>query len=445
MKKNKFLLFAAIAMAVLTSCGGGQKGLPTSNEYPVVTIGPANAQLKTTYPATIKGVQDVEVRPKISGFITKLYVHEGQAVSAGQVLFELDNATYQAAVRAAQAQINQAEASVRSAQAGIQTANASLNSAQAQAATAQLTYNNSQNLYNNKVIGEYELQTARNSYQTAQAGVRQAQSSVSSANAGLKQAEAAVAAAKAQLATARENLSFCYVKSPANGVVGNLPYKVGALVSPSSAQPVTTVSDISTIEVYFSMSESDILNLTRSNNGLAGAINSFPALSLQLTDGSIYNHEGKVVKTSGIIDPTTGSLSIIVRFPNPERLLKSGGAGQVIIAKNNNHAILVPMEATTQVQDKYFVYKVDGNGKVHYTEVTVDPQNDGNNYIITSGLKMGDRIVVKGLTGLTDGQEIKALTLQEYDAAMKNAAELGAKQGSSEGFLDAMTGKGDKK
>ena len=425
MKKNKFLLFAAIAMAVLTSCGGGQKGLPTSNEYPVVTIGPANAQLKTTYPATIKGVQDVEVRPKISGFITKLYVHEGQAVRAGQVLFELDNATYQAAVRAAQAQINQAEASVRSAQAGIQTANASLNSAQAQAATAQLTYNNSQNLYNNKVIGEYELQTARNSYQTAQAGVRQAQSSVSSANAGLKQAEAAVAAAKAQLATARENLSFCYVKSPANGVV--------------------TVSDISTIEVYFSMSESDILNLTRSNNGLAGAINSFPALSLQLTDGSIYNHEGKVVKTSGIIDPTTGSLSIIARFPNPERLLKSGGAGQVIIAKNNNHAILVPMEATTQVQDKYFVYKVDGNGKVHYTEVTIDPQNDGNNYIITSGLKMGDRIVVKGLTGLTDGQEIKALTLQEYEAAMKNAAELGAKQGSSEGFLDAMTGKGDKK
>ena len=241
----------------------------------------------------------------------------GQAVRAGQVLFELDNATYQAAVRAAQAQINQAEASVRSAQAGIRTANASLNSAQAQAATAQLTYNNSQNLYNNKVIGEYELQTARNSYQTAQAGVRQAQSSVSSANAGLKQAEAAVAAAKAQLATARENLSFCYVKSPANGVVGNLPYKVGALVSPSSAQPVTTVSDISTIEVYFSMSESDILNLTRSNNGPAGAINSFPALSLQLTDGSIYNHEGKVVKTSGIIDPTTGSLSIIARFPNP--------------------------------------------------------------------------------------------------------------------------------
>lgn len=445
MKKNKFLLFAAIAVAVLTSCGGGQKGLPTSNEYPVVKIGPANAQLKTTYPATIKGIQDVEVRPKVSGFITQLNVHEGQTVRAGQVLFVVDNATYQAAVRAAQAQVSQAEASVRAAQAGIQTANASLNSAQAQAATAQLTYTNSQNLYNNKVIGDFELQSARNSYQTAQAGVRQAQSSVNSANASLKQAQAAVAAAQAQLATAKDNLSFCYVKSPANGVVGSLPYKVGALVSPSSAQPVTTVSDVSTIEVYFSMSESDILSLTRSNNGLAGAISSFPELSLQLTDGSIYNHQGTVVKTSGVIDPTTGTLSVIARFPNPEHLLKSGGAGQVIVAKNNNKAILVPMEATTQVQDKYFVYKVDGSGKVHYTEVTVDPQNDGSNYIITSGLKMGDRIVSKGLTGLTDGQEIKALTPQEYDAAMKKAAELGAQQGSSKGFLDAMTGKEDDK
>lgn len=444
MKKNKFLLFAAMAVAVLTSCGGGQQGLPTSNEYPVVTIGPANAQLKTTYPATIKGVQDVEVRPKVSGFITQLNVHEGQAVRAGQVLFVVDNATYQAAVRAAQAQVGQAQASVRSAQSGIQTAAATLNSAQAQAATAKLTYTNSQNLYNNKVIGDYELQTARNSYLTAEAAVRQAKSSVASANAGVKQAQAAVATAQAQLATAKENLSFCYVKSPANGVVGSLPYKVGALVSPSSAQPVTTVSDASTVEVFFSMSESDVLSLTRNRNGLAGVISSFPPLSLQLTDGSIYNHQGTVVKTSGIFDPTTGTLSIIARFPNPEHLLKSGAAGQVVVSKSNNRAILVPMEATSQVQDKYFVYKVDGQGKVHYTEITVDPQNDGTNYIVTSGLKMGDRIVTKGISGLTDGQAIKAITPQEYEAAMKKAADLGAQQGSSKGFLDAMTGKEDK-
>lgn len=441
MKKNKFLLFAAMAVAVLTSCGGGQQGLPTSDEYPVVTIGPANAQLKTTYPASIKGVQDVDVRPKVTGFITKLCVHEGEAVKAGQLLFVVDNSTYEAAVRAAQAGVSQAQAGVRSAQAGIATANAALNSANAQASTAKLTYTNSQNLFNNKVIGDFELQAARNAYETAQASVRQAQSGVTSANAALKQAEAAVASAEAQLATAKENLSFCYVKSPATGVIGSLPYDEGALVSPSSAQPVMTVSDISTIEVYFSMSEADILKLTRGNNGLAGAISSFPPVSLQLTDGSIYNHQGTVVKTSGILDATTGALSIIARFPNPEHLLKSGGSGQIVVAKSDNSAILIPMEATSQVQDKYFVYKVDGNGKVHYSEITVGTQNDGNNYIVTSGLKMGDRVVVKGINGLTEGQQIKVLTPAEYEAALKKSAELGAKQGSSEGFLEAMTGK----
>lgn len=441
MKKNKFLLFAAMAVAALTSCGGGQQGLPTSDEYPVVTIGPANAQLKTTYPASIKGVQDVDVRPKVTGFITKLCVHEGEAVKAGQLLFVVDNSTYEAAVRAAQAGVSQAQAGVRSAQAGIATANAALNSANAQASTAKLTYTNSQNLFNNKVIGDFELQAARNTYETAQASVRQAQSGVASANAALKQAEAAVASAEAQLATAKENLSFCYVKSPATGVIGSLPYDEGALVSPSSAQPVMTVSDISTIEVYFSMSEADVLKLTRGNNGLAGAISSFPPVSLQLTDGSIYNHQGTVVKTSGVLDATTGALSIIARFPNPEHLLKSGGSGQIVVAKSENSAMLIPMEATSQVQDKYFVYKVDGNGKVHYSEITVGTQNDGNNYIVTGGLKMGDRVVVKGINALSEGQQIKPITPAEYEAALKKSAELGAKQSSSAGFLEAMTGK----
>ncbi len=445
MKKNKILLLAAMAVAVLTSCGGGSNGLPTSNEYPVITIGVANAQLKTTYPATIKGIQDVEVRPKVSGFITKLNVHEGQAVSAGQVLFVIDNETYQAAVRQAQAGVNAANSSVNQAKAGVVQAQASLNSANAQAATARLTYTNSENLYKNKVIGSYELETAKNSYQTAMAAVRQAQSSVASAEAAVKQAEAAVKQQEASLATAKENLSFCYVKSPATGVVGSLPYKEGALVSASSAQPVTTVSNASTIEVYFSMTETDILKLTRTNNGLANAIKAFPTVSLQLADGTTYNHEGTVVKTSGIIDPTTGTVSVIARFANTEHLLKSGGSGNIVIAKNNNNAILVPQSATSQVQNKIFVYKVDASNKVHYSEITVDPQNDGKNYIVTGGLKMGEKIVTKGLTTLSDGQEIKALTEAEYEAAVAKSEKLGEKQGSAGGFLDAMTGKEDKK
>ena len=434
MKKKSILLSAIAAMVLLlTSCGGGKQSLPTSDEYPVVTIGAANAQLKTTFPATIKGVQDVEVRPKVSGFITKLYVHEGEYVRAGQVLFVVDNSTYQAAVRQAEAQVASAQSGVAGAQARVVQANASLNSANAQAATSRLAYSNSKNLYNNKVIGDYEMEAAKNTYETAQAAVSQAQSGVASANAAVTQAQA-------MLATAKDNLGFCYVKSPASGYVGSLPYKEGALVSASSAQPVTTVSNTSSIEVYFSMTESDVLKLSRTNNGLNNAIKSFPSVSLLLADGTTYNHEGVVVKTSGIIDATTGTVSVIARFPNPEHLLKSGGSGQIIIAKTNNRALLVPQEATVQVQDKIFVYKVDADSKVHYTEITVEPQNDGINYIVTSGLKMGDRIVSKGLSSLEDGSKITALTPAEYDKAIEKAEKLGANQGSASGFLKAMKG-----
>lgn len=443
MKKSKILLSALAAVAVLlTSCGGGRQGLPTNNEYPVITIGAASAQLKTTYPAMIKGVQDVEVRPKVSGFITKLYVHEGEYVRAGQVLFVVDNSTYQAAVRQAEAQVASAQSGVARSRAGIIQANASLNSANAQAATSRMNYNNSKNLYNNKVIGDYELEASKNSYETAQAAVRQAQSGVASAQAALTQAEASVRQAQAMLSTAKDNLGFCYVKSPASGYVGSLPYKEGALVSASSAQPVTTVSNTSSMEVYFSMTEADVLKLSRTNNGLANAIKAFPGVSLLLADGSTYSHEGVVVKTSGIIDAITGTVSVIARFPNPEHLLKSGGSGKIVIARNNNRALLIPQEATVQVQDKIFVYKVDSESKVHYTEITVDPQNDGVNYIVTSGLKMGDRIVTKGLSGLEDGMSIKALTPAEYDAAIKKAEQLGENQGSASGFLKAMKGDG---
>lgn len=445
MIKSKFLLFAALAVAVLTSCGGGGKHqLPTNNEYPVITIGAANAQMKTTYPATIKGIQDVEVRPKVSGFITKLYVHEGEAVKAGQVLFVVDNAIYQSAVRQAEAAVASAQSGVNRAQASVVQAAAALNSALAQAATAQLTYNNSKQLYANKVIGDYEMQAAKNGYETAQAAVNQARSGIQAANSGVKQAQAGVKQAQAGLASAKENLSFCYVKSPASGYVGSLPYKEGALVSPSSPMPITTISNISTMEVYFSMTESDILTLSRNNRTLGNALNTFPSVSLLLADGSVYNHVGKIVKTSGMIDAATGTVSVIARFPNPESLLKSGGSGQVVIAKNNNNALVIPQDATVQVQDKIFVYKVDSNNKVHYTEIKVNAQNDGINYIVTSGLKLGEKIVSKGLASLQDGMEIKALTPAQYKEALKKAASLGANQSSADGFLKAMKGE-DKK
>ncbi|MBQ3767917.1 MAG: efflux RND transporter periplasmic adaptor subunit, partial [Prevotella sp.] len=246
---KKMMMLAAIA-ATLVSCGGGG-GRPQfgDNEYPVVTVGTSSTDMQTTYPATIKGVQDVEIRPKIQGFLVEINVKEGQTVSAGQTLFVLDNATYQAAVRQAQAAVN---------------------AAQQQMNTAQLTYDNSKQLHANRVIGDYELQTSQNSLESAKAQLSQAQAS---------------------LANAKEQLSFCYVKSPASGVIGTLPYKRGSLVSGSNV--LTDVANISSMEVYFSVTEKEAMVISQTG------LDHIPAVKLQLADGSIYAHEGKVTKMSG--------------------------------------------------------------------------------------------------------------------------------------------------
>lgn len=422
------MFVAAVAAAVLSSCsGGGQQGLPTSDEFPVRTLGASSAELVTTYPATIKGIQDVEIRPKVAGFITKLCVSEGQAVSAGQLLFVIDNATYQAAVR-------QAEAAVNSAKASVTTAQASVKSAEAQLATARLTYNNSQQLYNNKVIGSYELETAKNTYNSAVAAANQA-------NSGVASAQAAVAQAEASLATAKENLSYCYVKAPTSGLVGSLPYKVGALVSSSSVEPLTTITNVGNVEVYFSMTEKDILDLTKTNGSLASAVKAFPAVKLKLADGSTYSHNGTVVKSTGNIDQTTGTVTMIAQFSNAEHLLKSGGSGYIVVPHYANSSIIIPQDAVSQVQDKMFVYTVGGDNKVHYTAVTVNTQNDGKNYIITSGLKAGDRIVLKGVTSLTDGQQIKPVTEKEYEEILKKTEEMGKDQSDLGKLKEDLTGK----
>lgn len=402
MKIKSVLFVAAIAaLATLTSCGGSKKGgLPNfgDDEFAVSTISTSSAALQTTYPATIKGIQDVEVRPKVSGFITKVFVHEGQTVSAGQTLFTIDSETYQAAVRQCQAAVN--------------TAKAQMN-------TAKLTYQNNKKLFDSHIIGQYELSTAANSLATAQAQVAQAEAS---------------------LASAKEQLAWCNVTSPSAGVVGSLPFKEGALVS-ASGQALTTVSNISTMEVFFSLSETQLLSMSKTSGSVQAAIASFPAVKLQLADGTIYNHPGKVVKMSGVIDATSGSISLIAHFANPEKLLKSGGAGSIVVPNDHNSAIVIPQEACSQVQDKIFVYVVTKDNKVKYSEIKVNPQDDGKNYIVTSGLNVGDRIVLKGITKLTDGQQIKPITLERYNQKIAEAAKLAESQDNAHAFATAMGGK----
>ncbi len=370
------MLFVAAAAAMLVSCGGGG-GRPTfgDNEYPVVAVGTSDADMQSTYPAVIKGVQDVEIRPKATGFLTQINVKEGQTVAAGQLLFVIDNETAQASVRQAQASVN--------------TATAQLN-------TVKLTYENSLKLHESGVIGDFELQSAKNSYESAKAGLAQAQ---------------------AVLASAREALSFCYVKSPASGVVGMLPYKKGALVSASNA--LTTVSNISSMEVYFSMNEKDVLAMQRGGSDLS----SLPSVKLQLSDGTIYDQEGKITKMSGVIDAATGTVQMIAVFANPQKLLKSGASGSIIIPRVNTGAIIIPQRCVMEVQNKKFIYTLGKDNKVKYTEIKVDPQDDGNSYIVLEGIKPGDKYVTNGITKLNDGMEIVPITPERYEQKISEQAK----------------------
>lgn len=357
----------AMLCIFLFSCGGknAQNGGGMVREYAVMTLQPDSMEWYSNYPAAIKGKRDIEIRPNVGGFITDLRVDEGSVVRKGQVLFVIDTVPYKAALKVAEANVEVAKAS---------------------AETARLTAENKRELQKRDIISEYDLQMAENSYASAKAQLAQAE---------------------AQLVNARNNDSYTRVVSPLDGVVGEIPFRVGSLVSPSSATPLTSVSDNSEMYVYFSMTERQILDLV-AQYGAENFLQKLPAVSLKLSDGSIYPLKGKIETVSGIIDTQTGSSNMRATFKNPNRLLRSGGSGVIMIPMKNDHAVLVPQKATYEIQDKKFVYVLNDDSTVTSTEITVASIDNGKEYMVISGLKAGDRIVTEGVNTLKDGMTIKA-------------------------------------
>ena len=364
-----------------------QQGGDMVMEYAVATLSSSDAELKSSYPAVIKGKQDIEIRPQISGFITRLCVDEGSVVRKGQVLFVIDAVQYEEAVNIARAAVNVAKANV---------------------ATAQLTAENKRELAKSNIIGSYDLQTAENS---------------------LVSAKASLAQVNAQLVSAQKNLSYTRVTSPSNGVVGSIPFRVGSLVSPSGATPLTTVSDISEMYAYFSLTERQLLGLTANGNSSKEILKKMPAIELKMIDGNIYGETGKVETMSGVIDQTTGSVSLRAKFPNKHQTLRSGGSGSVLIPYKMNNCIIIPQKATYEVQDKKFAYVVDSKSTVKNTPIEIFTLDDGQNYVVTSGLKAGDKIVIEGVGTLKDGMKIKELT-PEQAVAKKSASQQPSEKAS---------------
>ena len=359
---------AAIMASFMAAVSCGQA--PTEQgpaQYGVTTIATTDREIQSNYSATIRGRQDIDIYPQVSGTISELRVTEGQSVSKGQTLFIIDQVPYKAALQTAEANVAAAKASV---------------------ATAQLTYDSKKELFAKSVVSQYDLSTAENTLLTAKAQLAQAE---------------------AQRVNAANNLSYTVVKAPANGMVGTLPYRVGALVSASIPQPLTTVSDNSEMYVYFSMTENQLLNLTRKYGSIANTLKNMPDIQLQLNDGSIYDQTGRIESISGIIDTSTGSVQLRAAFPNKGGLLHSGGAGSIILPVNYTDCIVVPQVATFELQDKVYVYKVV-DGKATSSMIDVEKINNGREYIVKSGRVPGDVIVAEGVGLLREGTPIVAKT-----------------------------------
>lgn len=377
MKRNLFTLMCvgatATVVATLGACSKQQAAPQQGGALPlkVITVEPTSSVLNNTYPATLKGKTDIDIRPQVSGFITKVHVDEGQYVHKGQPLFTIDQVQFQAAVDQAQAAVNAARTAV---------------------ANAQIQADNNKQLFDRNIISENARQVSDNQLRAAQAQLRQAE---------------------AALTSAQKNLSYTVVTAPSDGVVGTIPNREGSLASPSSAQPLTTISDNSQIYAYFSLTEKDLLNMTDGGTKrLSDAVKDMPQVTLELANGTEYPIKGKVATVSGVIDNATGSASVRALFDNPSGMLRSGNTGQIKIPVSNENVIVVPQKATFEVQDLKYVFTLNDSNMTVTTPIQVLSLNDGKNYVVTNGLNAGDRVVIEGV-----GTSVRAgMPIQPVDA-----------------------------
>ncbi len=357
------IVAGGLFLGLLTACS--EKTEQTKEaEFASMTVATSDVETTEKFPASIRGRQDVDIYPQVSGKITSVDVKEGQRVRKGQTLFVIDQVPYKAA---------------------LQTAEANLNSAKAKAASAQLDLDGKKELFKEKVISEFELQKAENALMMAKAAQEQAAATV---------------------IDARNNLSYTVVTSPCDGVVGTIPFRAGYLVAPSISSPLTTISDNSEMYVYFSMPENRIIELIRAYGSAEKVLEAMPEVSLYLNDGSVYETGGHIESISGVLDKSTGATSVRAVFNNANGLLHSGGAGNVGLISVNKNVILIPQSATFELQDKVYAYRLV-DGKAHSTIIKVKAVKENNSYIVLSGLNPGDVIITEGVGNLKDGMEIK--------------------------------------
>lgn len=351
--KNKSLLGAIAALLIVASCGKKEEQAPAQGPmpFPVQTVAQQDATIYEEYTANLEGQQNVEIRPKVNGFIQKIYVDEGQIVRKGQLLFKLET----------------------------QTLNEDAAAAKANVTAAQVEVDRLKPLVDRKIISNVQLETAK----------------------------AKLAQAKASYSAVAANINYGTITSPVDGVIGLLPYKEGTLATATSEMPLTTVSDTKVMRAYFAMNEKQMINFSREFKGstVQAKIKNTPQVSLRLVDGSTYEVKGKITTVAGLANAATGTSQFRAEFNNPEAILRSGGKGTVLLPINIKNAIEVPQNAVFDMQGKQMVYVVNKDNTVKSKIVQVKTTS-GMNFIIDSGLEPGEVIVIEGASKLKDGMAI---------------------------------------
>jgi membrane fusion protein (multidrug efflux system) len=361
-------LLSFVTLLSLSGCGEPNKmqvAAPPIQTLPVVAINNSSETTYIDYPAAIEGAVDLEIRPQVSGSLDKIYVNEGAQVSKGQILFKINEQPFKEALN---------------------NAKASLMAAKAAQSNAQLEIDKLTPLVANKVVSEYQLKSAKATYESALANVEQAKAAVSTANI---------------------NLGYTLIKAPVSGFVGRLPKKQGSLVSNTDLAPLTLLSDAHEVHIYFSLSEEDFIgfNTNYAGKSMTDRINHLPAVSLVLTDNTVYAQQGKIDMVDGQFDKSTGSISLRATFPNAKGLLRSGNTGKIRLGLVHADALVVPQSATVEMQDKIFVFTVADSNKVRKMPIIISGKS-GPNYLVKEGIKAGDRIVLSGLDRIKEGEVI---------------------------------------
>ncbi|ASZ15116.1 efflux RND transporter periplasmic adaptor subunit [Chitinophaga pendula] len=377
-KSTTFAMTAVGFMYLLFVYACGVKGQPDAAaaagpaDYPVMTVTTQAVTLQHDYPATLQGEQNIEIRPKVDGFVAHIYVDEGAVVKKGQLLFKIHGPQYEQEVRTATAAIKRAQADVH---------------------TAGMQVEKTAPLVEEGIISNYELQSAKYTLQAR---------------------EAALAQAKASLVNANTNIGYTTISSPVDGIVGSLPYKPGSLVSSSSPLPLTVVSNTHKIHAYFAFNEKELLDLTARYPGktIAEKLAQLPEVLLLLANGTEYTGKGRIETVTGQIDVNTGAANMRAAFTNPEGLIRSGASATIRIPMLRKEALLIPKKASFEIQEKTFVYVVDSKNAVKSVEVTLEEMPGGQYNIVKTGLKAGDRIVTQGMGALQDNMQIKPVAAQ---------------------------------